>query len=289
MTDYKGKVAVISGAASGIGEGLAFRCASLGMKLALGDINKAALEKLAEKLKAQGAEFFICVFDVSRDEEYQAFAQKTISTYNAVDYFFNNAGVTLPGEVWSQPAKEWEWIINVNVLGAVYGIRAFIPFMIKQDKECYMVSSASVAGLLPASNSPAYVTSKHALIGLTETLSFQLQEKGYKVKLYILAPGFVQTQLDINGIELGSDQDKGDNTHDSDDFKSRYALLQKNIKEGVTVEKVVNDVFDALEKDQYYIFTNEQYYPAILKRAENIVAGKRSKPRISGATSDNKK
>ncbi|MDR1159820.1 MAG: SDR family NAD(P)-dependent oxidoreductase, partial [Syntrophomonadaceae bacterium] len=125
MIDYQGKVAVITGAASGVGRGLSLYCASIGMKLALGDINGDKLKELEKELRNQTSDVLTYVFDVSKDQEFKTFAEKTIAEFNAVDIFFNNAGVSVPGEIWSLPAREWEWVMDVNVLGPVNGIRAF--------------------------------------------------------------------------------------------------------------------------------------------------------------------
>ena len=286
MSDYKGRVAVITGAASGIGKGYALRCAQLGMKLALSDIDKDNLDKLEKELKGNNVEVLTSAFDVSKDEDFKKFAQKTIEKYAAVDLLFNNAGVSVPGTIWAMTAQDWKWTMDVNVLGVVNGIRHFVPFMIEQDRDSCIVNTASVAALLPAFNAPIYTASKHAVAGLTEVLNFQLQTAGAKVRAFLLCPGYVATDLH-NCLEKRPQEYADDGVYkNSEDFKERHGLMAGYLANGIPVETLVDLVFQSMEDDTFYILSDKSFLPLIEKRAANMVKGRR--PRSPGHYKQNK-
>jgi len=145
MNEFEGKVAVITGAASGIGRAIADRCAKEGIKVVLADIEQEALDQAAIELEDLGATVLVVQTDVSDHNEVETLVQKTLDKFGAVHLLFNNAGVVVGGAVWEQSLADWQWILGVNLWGVIHGIRAFVPIMLKQDTECHIVNTASGA------------------------------------------------------------------------------------------------------------------------------------------------
>src|SRR6185503_2955235 len=195
MKDFKDKVAVITGAANGIGFGIAERCAQLGMKVVLAGINADNLALAKEKLKPTGAVLLSVQTDVSKREHVEALAQKTLDACGVVHLLVNNAGVAAGSSVWASTWEEWEWVMNVNLWGVIHGVKIFAPLMLAQDTEAHIVNVASVAGLLPDHPCAPYQVTKHAVVSLTENLYYSLVEQNSKVKVSVLCPGWVKTEI----------------------------------------------------------------------------------------------
>ncbi|HEX5140720.1 MAG TPA: SDR family NAD(P)-dependent oxidoreductase, partial [Dehalococcoidia bacterium] len=172
MKDFAGKVAVITGGASGIGNAMARRFARHGMKLVLGDIDAAALNGAVSALRAQGADVTGVQTDVSKLESVQALADAAVSAYGKVHVLCNNAGVLGPlaVPVWETTEKDWQWMMGANFWSGVHGIRTFVPIMLAQDEEGHVVNTASSAGI--AHSSTIYSVAKHAMVALSEFLYF---------------------------------------------------------------------------------------------------------------------
>lgn len=274
MTQYKGKVAVITGAANGIGRELAKSAAAKGMKLSLADIDAENLKSLIEELSDQGAEVISSIFDVGNYEDMQAFAKKTFTTYGTVDYFFNNAGVAVVGNIWSMSMKDWKWGFDTNVMGLVHGIKSFIPAMLEQDKEARIINTASVAGLLISPNSPVYVASKHAAVALSEVLNMQLQLTGAKVKASVYCPGFIATDLHNSDRHRPAEliNDPNETYYQSDDYKTKRQAMVDSVTTGIPVQEAVEMLWKALEEDKFYILTHPQYKPIIEGRMQGILS-----------------
>ena len=171
MQVFHDRVAVITGAASGIGRGLARRCAQEGMQVVLADIEQAALAETEAELRALGASAIGVVTDVSNAGEVEALARKSLDAFGAIHLLFNNAGVGVVRSVWESTLTDWEWVLGVNLWGVIHGVRVCVPIMLQQDTECHIVNTASIAGLVvgPGSSS-TYTVSKHGVVALSETL-----------------------------------------------------------------------------------------------------------------------
>jgi NADP-dependent 3-hydroxy acid dehydrogenase YdfG len=172
MKDFKNKVAVITGAANGIGFGIAERCAQEGMKVVLAGINEENLQKAKERLEQTGTDLVVVRCDVSKREDMETLAQKTIEMCSAVHLLVNNAGVATGSSVWESTWEEWEWVMSVNLWGVINGVKIFTPLMIAQETEAHIVNVASVAGLLPNHPCAPYQVTKHAVVALTENLYY---------------------------------------------------------------------------------------------------------------------
>lgn len=175
MFEFAGKVAVITGAASGFGLAFAQKGAALGMKLVLADLNPDALAQAVDTLRAAGADAIGVPTDVSSATQVEALAQAALDAFGKVHLLFNNAGVGSGGLLWESSANDWSWVFGVNVMGVAHGVRAFAPIMLAQNEPAHIVNTASVAGLLSPPAMGVYNASKHAVVSLTETLYHDLQ------------------------------------------------------------------------------------------------------------------
>ena len=195
MKEFKDKVAVITGAASGIGRALADRCVQEGMKVVLADVEVETLTKTEESMKAAGATVLAVRTDASRAGDVEVLVAKTVEAFGAVHLLCNNAGVATEAAIWESTTAEWEWVMGVNLWGVIYGARVFVPIMLAQDTECHVVNTASMEGLISGPGLGAYKVTKHGVIALSETLYHDLAERGAKVKVSVLCPGIVNTRI----------------------------------------------------------------------------------------------
>ena len=180
MQNFEDRVAVITGAASGIGKALAEKAAGLGMKLALADFDSEGLSSAAQQLSASGCEVFTATVDVADSQAMEQFAQDSLAQFGAVHLLFNNAGVGAGGKLWEVTQREWEWVININLNGVFNGIRAFTPAMIAAG-EGHIVNTASVAGLMSAPGTSSYTVSKHAVVAMSEVLLGDLRSEAANI------------------------------------------------------------------------------------------------------------
>lgn len=275
MNDFKGKVAVITGAGNGFGLEFAKECASREMKLVIADIDREDLFRTEQLVKEMGAEVLAVPTDVSLYEEIANLADQTVKAFGSVDLLFNNAGVVVPGPLWEIPVNDWKWIMDVNVNGIAYGLKAFIPIMLKQNTPCHIVNTASVAGLLTTQNMAAYHTSKHASVALTESINLQLQAIKSKIKMSVFCPGFVQTDLhhcDRHRPERYA-IDPNEPYYQSQTFKAGLERAHHVITTGIPIDTIAQSVFSAIEQEKFYILTHPQYNPVIGKRVKDMLEG----------------
>jgi NADP-dependent 3-hydroxy acid dehydrogenase YdfG len=277
MKEYDGKVVAITGAAHGIGRELAIQLAGKGAKFALADIQGDPLLELAEQLKDKGAEVITSCFDVRNFADMQGFANKTYDTYGSVDYVFNNAGISAVGTAWKMPLNDWDWLIDVNLKGPMHGMRAFIPKMIDSGKECYFVTTASAAGLVTLWGGAGYAASKHAVIGMAETLELDLRRAGSKVKTYVICPSFVISNLH-NSMEYRSKDEWEPNDpfyQDPDyieaDKRSRYSTGEA----GMSTDEAVRNILKELDEDKFVILTHPHVVKLVETRYHRLLAGRR--------------
>src|SRR3954471_7143742 len=194
MQEFAGRVAVVTGGASGIGLGMARRFAGEGMKVVIGDVEKDALDAAVAELGAAGAEVEGVVTDVSDAAQVQALADATMSRFGAVHVVCNNAGVGGGGLSWEMPLSTWEWVLGVNLWGVIHGVRAFTPLLMQQP-EAHIVNTASVAGLVASPFMGPYNASKHAVVAISETLHHEFAITGATARVSVLCPGWVNTGI----------------------------------------------------------------------------------------------
>jgi NAD(P)-dependent dehydrogenase (short-subunit alcohol dehydrogenase family) len=196
MNEFKGKVAVVTGAANGIGREIAYYCAKEGMKIVLADVEEEALAALEKDMVTGGVDVLAMRVDVSKPDEVDHLATKSYDHFGATHLLFNNAGVGgRHSLIWEATLSDWQWTLGVNLWGVIHGIRSFVPRMIEQDVDGHIVNTASVAGLLTPPLQGAYNVSKHGVVALSETLNHELTMRQTKLKVSVLCPAYVNTRI----------------------------------------------------------------------------------------------
>lgn len=267
MRDLTGKVAVVTGAASGIGRALAQCLGRERMKVVLADIEKSSLDTAVGEMKASGVEAIGVVTDVSNADSVEKLARAAIDTYGAVHVLCNNAGVlgsSLP--VWESSVADWQWTLGVNLWGVIHGLHTFLPIMLEQNEEGHVVNTASVSGLIPGGG--IYGASKHAVVSLSETVYTQLKLRNAKVGISILCPGYVATRL------IDSDRNRpaefaSDGTERFDESMRQQA--RERLATGLQPTDAAETVLKAIREDHFYILTHDEYDESIKTRMENIL------------------
>jgi len=280
VKEFKGKVAVITGAASGIGRGIAERCAREGMKVVLADIEEPTLKEAEKMLKNRGTDVVTVLTDVSRFNDVENLAQKTLDAFGCVHLLFNNAGVHSQNTIWESSLKDWEWTIGVNLWGVIHGIKAFVPIMIKQQTECHIVNSASLSGLIAGALEGTYRVTKHGVVSLSETLYIELRLAGMKIGVSVLCPGFVRTRILENAQnrpeELKNPPVQREMTPEEQvSAKMINEYYQNGIQSGMPPRECAGLVFEAICEDRFYIITHPaESYRQVQRRMENIIHGR---------------
>jgi NAD(P)-dependent dehydrogenase (short-subunit alcohol dehydrogenase family) len=271
MKDFQDKIAVITGAASGIGKAVAEKCVREGMKVVLADIEDAALERTVKEFRAIGADALLAVkTDVSKAAQIEALAEKTLHHYGAVHFVFNNAGVAVGGPIWEHSYHDWDWIMGVNLWGVIYGVKTFVPIMLQQDSEAHMVNTASLAGLMTSSRLGAYHVTKHGVVALSESLYLGLREQNAKIGVSVLCPGWVSTKIHESERNRPDELSATPKELTPEEIERRD-LSRQVIEQGIPPSEVANLVFDAMLNDRFYINTHPDMLPIVQMRMENIL------------------
>ncbi len=271
MKDFQDKVAVVTGAASGIGHALAEKSAQEGMKVVLADVEERALKQAEEELKASSAEVLAVRTDVSQARDVERLAQQAFATYGAVHLLFNNAGVAAGTTVWESSLADWQWVLGVNLWGVIYGTRSFVPRMLEQDTEGHIVNTASIAGLASGPGG-IYAVTKHGVVALSETLYHELALRGAKIKVSVLCPGFVNTRImdaaRNRPAELQNDPAEG---KVSPQEETMLQFMRQAIQAGMPPHQVADIVFKAIRDETFYILPHPEWKEAIRARMEAIL------------------
>ena len=274
MKDLKDKVAVVTGAASGIGRAMAERFAAEGMKVVLADIEEGALAKAESEMNAEGATVIAVRTDVSKAADVEALAQKTIDGFGAVHVVCNNAGVgPARGAIWELTEADWRWVLGVNLWGVLHGVRAFVPIMLKQDSEGHIVNTASVAGLLSAPFAATYCVAKHGVVTLSESLHRELAQVGSKVKVSVLCPAWVKTQL------MDGDRNRPRELQNASDQATLQATMMNEVfrqlvASGTDPGEIGDIVVDAIRDEKFYILPHPEWKEQVRVRMEDILEGR---------------
>nr|WP_314533048.1 SDR family oxidoreductase [uncultured Pseudomonas sp.] len=275
MKDFKGRVAVITGAASGFGKAFAEQAAALGMNLVLADIQAEALEATVAELRARGASVVGLRTDVSQAAQVQALSDAALAEFGAVHLLFNNAGVLAGGLVWENSEKDWDWVLGVNVRSVIHGVRIFTPLMLAAaakdpDYEGHIINTASMAGLLNAPTLGAYNLTKQAVVSLSETLYHDLSLVSGQVHCSVLCPYFVAT-----GISHSARHRPGELANTDGPTRSQAAALAQNQKATgaakVSAEQIAQLTFDAIRQRSFYIYSHPHAMGSVRERFDAIV------------------
>jgi NAD(P)-dependent dehydrogenase (short-subunit alcohol dehydrogenase family) len=278
MKNFQGRTAVITGAGSGFGLEVARLAAARGMNLVLVDVQVDALERAADEMRKLGAAVLAARVDVSKADEMEALGAQARARFGAPHVVFNNAGIGAGGLIWENTLKDWEWVLGVNLMGVVHGVRVFTPMMLEaamQDPayEGHIVNTASMAGLVNMPNMGVYNVSKHAVVSLSETLYQDLHLVTDQISASVLCPFFVPTGI------TKSERNRPDALRDDAPLtKSQLigrAMSEKAVGSGkVSAADVARFVMEAIEHDRFYIYSHPRSLSSVQSRLEDIMQGR---------------
>jgi NAD(P)-dependent dehydrogenase (short-subunit alcohol dehydrogenase family) len=275
VESFQGKVAVVTGAASGIGRALTERFAAEGMKVVLADIEADALAQAERDLRAQGTEVLAVRTDVSRAGDVEALAEQTLAAFGAVHVVCNNAGVSAGKPAWELTIADWEWVLGVNLWGVIHGVRTFVPIMLRQGTEGHVVNTASLAGLLPLPFSAPYTVSKFGVVAFSDSLSQELAFAKARVKVSVLCPGWVRTNiLTAARNRPGRFENDAaiDAAADSLELQAWGDQARAAIDNGMPPAEVAAHVLQAIREERLYILPHTDFDDYIRARTESILA-----------------
>lgn len=273
MKDFQDKVAVVTGAASGIGRALSGKSAQEGMKVVLADIEESALKQAEEELKASGAQVVAVRTDVSQAAEVESLAQLAFATYGAVHLLCNNAGVVAGTTVWESSLADWQWVLGVNLWGVIYGLHSFVPRMLAQGGEGHIVNTASAFGLFSSAGSGLYKVSKQGVVTLSETLALELAARGAKLKVSVLCPEWVNTRIsDAKRNRPQALQNAPEEQHLSPEMVAVVQAKRQLVQAGLAPSQVAEMVFDAIGQEKFYILTHPPHTKQLVQlRMQDIL------------------
>jgi NAD(P)-dependent dehydrogenase (short-subunit alcohol dehydrogenase family) len=270
MREVKGKVAVVTGAASGIGRALAERFAREGMKIVLADIEESPLLETRDAIAASGAEAIAIRTDVSRWDEVEQLARRTFEAFGTAHVVCNNAGVALNGPAWELTLADWQWVLGVNVWSVIYGIRAFAPRLVEQ-REGHIVNIASIAGLIAAPLMSAYGASKHAVVGMSECLYHDLNlATGGAVKVSVVCPAWVKTKIADSRRNRPPAMRPPDRPQTPQEQMAE-AWSRSAVAAGIPPEAVAEKVFSAIVEEHFWVLTHPNSKKLIERRMRDIL------------------
>ena len=278
MKEFKDKVAVITGGASGLGLEIARLAAKKGMKLVLSDIEERALKAAELEFSNQGVEVLSVRSNVAFAEDVERIAEKTLERFGAVHLLFNNAGVALNKTAWETTIADWEWVLGVDLWGVIHGIRVFTPIMLKQDSPSHIINTASVAGMLSTQGMAAYNVAKHGVVTLSETLYHDLKRRDANIDVSVLCPAWVNTAI------WDSERNRPDDLQNTVEQKGEDDIILEEsarhaIQSGrVTAPMVAEMVFAAIEANQFYILTHPKIKKWVGLRVEDILQDRQPSP-----------
>jgi NAD(P)-dependent dehydrogenase (short-subunit alcohol dehydrogenase family) len=276
MDSFEGRIAVITGAASGIGRELARTAAALGMRIAAADIQQDALDALTAELAERGASVLSARVDTSRADQVENLAARVRAAWGVPHLLFNNAGVAAGGLIWECDPSTWNWVLGVNVLGVAHGVRSFVPMMLGAAAgdpafEGRIINTASMAGLVNPPNMGVYNVSKHAVVSLTETLCHDLALVTGQIRAHVLCPYFVATAI---GDSERNRPPAGDRKAPTPSELVSRAMSEKALRGSrVTAAEVASMVFEAIRANRFYIYSHPQALGSARTRFENILEG----------------
>ncbi|WP_370531129.1 SDR family NAD(P)-dependent oxidoreductase [Pseudomonas sp. OVF7] len=259
MSNQYGQVAVITGAASGIGRGLAEQAARRGMRLVLADVDGVGLQSLCATLQATGTQAVACITDVGQLTQVERLRDVAVEQFGGVNLLFNNAGVMQTGYSWEINATQWQRIIDINLTGVINGIRCFVPLLLSQERASHVINTASLAGLLSSPLMAPYNVTKQAVVALSETLHYEMAMLGAPVSVSVLCPGAVASEImSSNHMVEGADS-------------SFSQLLDSSIRQGMTPANLAEVVFAAIDEKRFWILPHKNFKLALERRVQSIL------------------
>lgn len=271
MSQFAGKTAIISGGAEGIGYSVAQAVGKQGMNVVLGDIDAAQLAQAKEKLEAQGIDVLTVTMDVSKQEQWKAVAEQAKARFGKVHMLVNNAGVGgTPGAIEQTDDKDWRWVLDVNLMGAIYGAEAVVPMIKEHGEGGWVINVASMAGMMGVPFAGSYTATKVAVVGMSE--SWHAELKPHNIQVSVLCPAFVKTRINHSYRNKHSEyqNEQQADPASSAGLSDMAEHMQKVIDAGLAPEVVGERVVEAIGLGELYIFTHPNYRKAVQARFKAI-------------------
>ncbi len=264
ITEFKNKVAVITGAGSGIGAALCRGFSNLDMKIVVADIDVDGAQRTANSLNTDAIAVAV---DVSSAESVSQLADRSFDHFGQVDLLINNAGVFQGGFAWERSVADWDWTLGVNLYGLIHAVQSFVPRMMAQNTEAHIVNTASVAAFVAGPASGPYVVSKCAALSFTECLAYDLASVNSKIGVSVLTPSAIDTQI-ATTARVRSESFGKDETADGQGVAQR---LGETTAVGISPEQVVEPVVNGIRSGDFLIPTKPSYADQIRNRYEALL------------------
>ncbi len=269
MKDFRDKVAVVTGAASGIGNAMVQLFAEQGMKVVLADVEESALQRAADALSAQSFDNLAVVTDVSSEESVRNLAEHCIDQFGAVDILCNNAGVFTGGLAWQSPRQDYQWLIDVNIWGVIHGVRVFVPIMLGQNSAAHIVNTASMAGVTNGPFTAVYSMTKHAVVGYSEALYHDLTSSAAKIGVSVLCPELINTRIGDSRRNRPRDLAGFDFTSPEREV-AEGSLRELSAQQGVDPRVIAERTLQAIRDDRFYVLSEDGWRQSCETRLEDV-------------------
>jgi NAD(P)-dependent dehydrogenase (short-subunit alcohol dehydrogenase family) len=276
MQDFRDKVAVVTGGASGIGRAMVDRFAAAGMAVVVADVETTALAATETELRDRGTKVLAVRTDVAKAADVEVLASAAVARFGGVHVLCNNAGVSVGGPMWEHTLDDWQWVLGVNLWGVIHGIRTFVPIMLRQGEPAHVVNTASLAGLTSNPFLGVYNVTKHAVVTLSETLAQELATLGPHVKVSVLCPGFVATKIADSHRNRPAALASGADRIRPAEFEE---AIRAAIAGGLAPAAVAELVLSAIREERFYVFPHpELTHLRVRARMEDILEGRTPVP-----------
>jgi NAD(P)-dependent dehydrogenase (short-subunit alcohol dehydrogenase family) len=278
VLEFRGRVAVVTGAASGIGFALAQRFAAEGMRVVLADVEAAPLRAAEEELRGKAADLLAVEVDVSKPDDVERLARQTYAAFGAAHVVCNNAGVAVMGAIHEHSVADWEWVLGVNLWGVIHGVRAFVPRMLAGAQDGHIVNTASIAGLTTSPFMSVYNVTKHGVVALSESMYKEFQASGAPIGVSVVCPGLINTNIMTSS--RNRPERYADRGTPGSAARAWSEALAAGLSTGYPPSEVAEQVFQGIREQRFYIVPSQPDVTArVTARAEDILALRNPTPR----------